>query len=212
MQTRLNTEELLQTAITALRKAGPGLPEALDQLPAPIYVTDAEGVLTYYNRACIPFSGRTPRVGEDKWCVTWELYTADGHRLPHDQCPMATAIHERRPVRGVEAIALRPDGTHVLFQPSPTPLYDTNGDFIGAINILAEIEGRKPARPLWTEAARYRRLAKSISDERAAEDMDALAATYESRALLGTPHRRFGGVNNVRMKSLMSSPAIALTS
>jgi PAS domain S-box-containing protein len=183
MHAQLDVEGLMHTAVKLAQNARNRLPEAFDELPTPGYVTDAEGVLTYYNRACILFSGRTPRVGEDKWCVTWELYTADGHRLPHDECPMATAIHERRPVRGVEAIALRPDGTHVLFQPSPTPLYDKDGDFIGAINILVDIGDRKPARPLWTEAARYRRLAKSILDERAAEDMDALATAYESGAL-----------------------------
>jgi CRP-like cAMP-binding protein len=183
MQTRLNTEELLQTAITALRKAGPGLPEALDRLPAPIYVTDAEGVLTHYNGACIPFAGRTPRLGEDKWCVTWELYTEDGRRLPHDQCPMAVAIHERRAVRGGEAIALRPDGTRVLFQPSPTPLFDEHGHFLGAINLLRELTDRNRAPSLWAEAARCRRLAKSINNERALQALDALATDYEGKAL-----------------------------
>jgi CRP-like cAMP-binding protein len=183
MKSHLNTEELLQTAITAFRKAGAGLPEALDRLPTPIYVTDAEGVLTHYNCACVPFAGRTPRVGEDKWCVTWELYTEDGRRLPHDQCPMAVAIHERRAVRGGEAIALRPDGTRVLFQPSPTPLFDEHGHFLGAINLLRELTDRNRAPSLWAEAARCRRLAKSINNERALQALDALATDYEGKAL-----------------------------
>jgi len=34
---------------------------------------------------------------------------------------------ERRPVRGEEAIAERPDGSRVAFVPYPTPLYDASG-------------------------------------------------------------------------------------
>jgi hypothetical protein len=50
----------------------------------------------------------------------------DGTPLPHDQCPMAIALKENRPVRGVEAVAERPDGTRVPFIPFPTPLRDTS--------------------------------------------------------------------------------------
>ena len=40
---------------------------------------------------------------------------------------MATAIKEKRVVRGMEAIAERPDGTRVPFEPYPTPLFDASG-------------------------------------------------------------------------------------
>jgi hypothetical protein len=56
---------------------------ALDELPAPIDVTDADGVITH-NPACLAFAGRVPAVGRDRWCVTWKLYTEDGAFLPHD--------------------------------------------------------------------------------------------------------------------------------
>ncbi len=52
----------------------PSLRAALDELPAAIYVTDAEGVITYFNPACIDFTGRRPEVGQDRWCVTWRLW------------------------------------------------------------------------------------------------------------------------------------------
>src|SRR4028118_1170738 len=94
----MNTETpdgMLRAAIGALRAGGPDLPRALDALPAPIYATDAEGVVTHYNRPCIAFAGRTPRVGLDSWCVTWKLYTEEGAHLPHDRCPMAGAGRER---------------------------------------------------------------------------------------------------------------------
>jgi two-component sensor histidine kinase len=58
---------------------------------------------------------------------------------------MAIALREDRPVRGVEAIAERPDGTRVPFVPYPTPLHDTQGKLIGAINMLVDITDRKQA-------------------------------------------------------------------
>lgn len=48
---------------------------------------------------------------------------------------MAVALKEGRPVRGVEAIAERPDGTRVPFIPFPTPLFDASGRVTGAINM-----------------------------------------------------------------------------
>ena len=58
---------------------------------------------------------------------------------------MAIALREDRPVRGMEAIAERPDGTRVPFIPYPTPLHDDNGKLIGAVNMLVDISERKRA-------------------------------------------------------------------
>jgi len=84
--------------------------ELLDALPVAVYVTDADGGIIFFNEACIEFSGRTPVIGSDRWCVTWRLLNPDGTPLPHDKCPMAVALKENRAVRGAEAIAERPDG------------------------------------------------------------------------------------------------------
>lgn len=116
----------------------------LEALPAAVYTTDAEGCITFYNRAAVELSGRTPQLG-DMWCVTWKLFNTDESPLPHDECPMAVALKENRPIRGVEAIAERPDGTRVPFVPYPTPLHDADGNLVGAINMLVDITERKQA-------------------------------------------------------------------
>ena len=118
--------------------------DLLEALPAAVYTTDAAGRITFNNKAAIDMAGRTPAAGQ-KWCVTWRLYTPDGAALPHDQCPMAIALKEDRPVRGAEAVAERPDGTRIPFIPYPTPLHDANGKLIGAINMLVDISDRKQA-------------------------------------------------------------------
>lgn len=116
--------------------------ELLYALPAAVYTTDAEGRINFYNPAAVELAGREPALG-DMWCVTWKLYRPDGSLLPHDQCPMAIALKEQRPVCGAEAIAERPDGTRVPFIPFPTPLRDAGGRVIGAVNMLVDISERR---------------------------------------------------------------------
>ena len=72
----------------------------LDALPAAIYMTDAAGRITFFNQAAVEFSGRTPEIGSDQWCVNWRLYWPDGRPMAHDECPMARALKEDRPIRG----------------------------------------------------------------------------------------------------------------
>ena len=124
---------------------GARLWDMLDVLPAAVYTTDADGRITFINKAAVDLWGATPEIGSSLWCGSWKLYRPDGSPLPLDQCPMAVAIRERRPVRGVEAILERPDGTRVAILPHPTPLYDASGAFVGAVNMLVDITHRKVA-------------------------------------------------------------------
>jgi signal transduction histidine kinase len=76
----------------------------------------------------------------------------DGTPLPHDQCPMAIALKEDRPVRGLEAVALRPDGSRVFFVPYPTTLHADGGELVGTVNVLVDITERKAAEDGLTAA------------------------------------------------------------
>jgi PAS domain-containing protein len=137
----ISPEDLLHTAVQAVRKGQAGFLAILDRFHLPIYVTDAGGVITYHNRACIDFAGRTPVLGEDSWCVSWKLYTLAGEPLPHDQCPMAVSLREGRPIRGAGAIAECPLGTRTMFMAYPTPLLDERGSVLAAGNILVPKTG-----------------------------------------------------------------------
>lgn len=68
-----------------VRESEQHMRDILEALPAAVYTTDAEGRITFYNRACIDLAGQTPQLG-DMWCVTWRLWNIDGSPLPHDQC------------------------------------------------------------------------------------------------------------------------------
>jgi PAS domain-containing protein len=169
-------------AVAAMQQDRARLAEILETLPAPIYVTDAEGVVLHFNSACIAFAGRQPVAGEDRWCVTWRLYDEGGAFIPHDSCPMAVAIRRRRPVRGVVAIAERPDGSRVMFLPYPTPIFSADGALVGAVNLLIDVTDQRQADSLRAQALRCRRLAQSIMDQRTVDTLLLMAAEYEEKA------------------------------
>lgn len=112
-------------------------------LPAAIYTTDAVGRITFFNEAAADLWGCRPELGQSEFCGSWKLFWADGTPMSHDECPMAMALKEKKPIRGMEAIAQRPDGTRVSFIPYPTPIFGSSGILIGAINMLVDISDRK---------------------------------------------------------------------
>jgi PAS domain-containing protein len=176
-----NAEQIVQVAVKALDGRPDGNP-TLDDLPTALYMTDREGVITWYNRACVDFAGRRPVANQDRWCVTWKLMTNDGAPLPHDQCPMAAAIKEQRSIRGVTAIAERPDGRRVAFQPYPTPLFDASGAFTGAVNLLVDITAARRRDEFLAHAQRCRRLSRTINDPETIANLQRMAEEYELTA------------------------------
>ncbi len=175
--------DLVDEAVCAISSGPDDFHAVLDGLPAPIYVTDNDGIITYFNQACVALAGRTPQCGRDKYCVTWKLYTTEGEFLPHDQCPMAIAIREQRAVRNVEAIAERPDGTTFNFMPFPTPWFDADGKMAGAVNLLLDITAQRGPDYLREQADKCRRLADAVTDRPTTETLHLMAAKYDAQAL-----------------------------
>lgn len=173
-------EALLEGAIAAVED-GDGYQAELDKIRAPIYVADEGGWITYWNQACVDFAGREPQLGEDRWCVTWKLFTIDGDPLPHSDCPMAVSIREQRSIRSEIAIAARPNGSRIAFRPYPTPLFDKSGNLKGAINMLIDISDEQSVA-LKDQAARCRRLANSTDDMAARDILRSMAAGYDQSA------------------------------
>jgi PAS domain S-box-containing protein len=173
-------EEFLDTALRAISAAAEWRP-VLDELPVPIYTTDPDGNVTYWNRACVEFAGRTPQLGKDRWCVTWRIFTTTGEFLPHDKCPMAQAVQQKRVVRDAVAIAERPDGTRRAFRPYPTPLFDGDGNLTGAVNMLIDVT-EEQSEALAQQAGRCRRLAKAIYNRDTSSVLCDMAEQFERTA------------------------------
>lgn len=173
-------QQYLDTALSALNDQG-DCRSALDALPVPAYTSDAEGSVTYWNRACVDFAGREPELGADRWCVTWQLYSTSGEFMPHEDCPMAEAIRAKKPVHGRIAIAARPDGKRRAFCAYPTPFFNDDGELAGAINLLIDVSDEQ-ALELEEQSARCRRLARATTDPSASEILLRMARNYDESA------------------------------
>jgi PAS domain S-box-containing protein len=128
-----------------LQRAERKLRDLLGALPAAVYVTDAEGHITYCNQSAVDLWGAEPRLGKDKWNELVSFYDADGSSMPLADCPTEIALKQGRMVRGREAIIERKDGTRVPINPYPTPLRDETGAIVGVVNMTVDIRERKQA-------------------------------------------------------------------
>jgi PAS domain S-box-containing protein len=173
-------EQILDSAVSAL-SSGDDWRAVLDGLPAPIYTTDADGAVTYWNAACVDFAGREPQLGRDRWCVTWQLFTMIGEPMKHEDCPMAQAVKQQVAIRDSIAIAERPDGSRLAFRPYPTPLFEADGTFKGAINILIDVTEQQ-SEALHEQADRCRRLADALYSRESSDVLQGMASRFEQTA------------------------------
>ena len=165
----------------------------LQALPAPVYTTDAEGGITFFNEAAVQLWGHRPKLG-DKWCGSWKLYYSDGRPMAHEDCPMAETLKTGKPVRGVEAFLERPDGARIPFEPYPTPLFDADGKLIGAINMMMDISYRSLGQQ---EAARLAAIVATSDDAIISKTLNGIVLSwnagaerifgYEPREMIGQP-------------------------
>ena len=167
-----------------------------------VYVTDADGRITMFNEAAAAMWGQRPVIGETMWCGSWRLFTDDGLPMSFDDCPLARSLKERRPIRGVEAVAERPDGTRVPFIPYPTPLLDADGALVGAVNVLVDISERKDAerhramlaREVDHRAKNLLAVVKSLVGLTKAGDLEGFRASLDGRiAALANAHSLLAG-------------------
>jgi PAS domain S-box-containing protein len=108
-------------------------------------MADVDGRLTFYNEAAARLWGHRPELGQSKFCGSYKLQRPDGTPLPHDASPLAMALKTKRPLRDVEVIAERPDGTRLSCLCHASPLFDAGGRLSGAVNTLIDRGQRQPA-------------------------------------------------------------------
>lgn len=153
--------------------------DILRALPEAVYLTDAEGRITFFNQAAAALWGRTPEIGPAEFYGSWKLFWPDGRPLPHAESPMAIALKERQLNRGHEIIAQRPDGSRVTVLAFPTPLFDADGELVGAVNMLVDVTHRSIA---YEEAQRFTAIVNSSDDAIVAKDLEGTIVSWNRGA------------------------------
>ena len=156
-----------------------GFRQIIEALPAAIYITDAEGRITFYNEAAVAFWGRRPSLGEDQFCGSWKLRRPDGTPLAHGDCPMAVALRTGRRLRGVEAVAERADGKLIPFAAYPTPIFGASSELMGAVNMLVDLSDRKRSEE---SARRLASIVQCCDDAIISEDLRGIISSWNEGA------------------------------
>ncbi|MDZ4287490.1 MAG: ATP-binding protein, partial [Prosthecobacter sp.] len=147
-------------------------------LPIAVYTCDTEGRITLFNEAAAALWGREPVLGHDRWCGSYRLYDAEGSPVLLDQCPLAQAVRDGRPIRDVELIIERPDHTRRHVLAFPEPIRDAAGAVTGAVNMLVDITESKQLKEV--------ELARDAAERANQAKADFLAAlSHELRNPLG---------------------------
>jgi PAS domain S-box-containing protein len=115
----------------------------LESLPVAIYTCDKNGLITFYNSQAAILWGRSPEIGKELWCGSWKIYSPDGEPLALDECPMAIVLKTGEVMEDCEILIERPDGSKVFVVPHPKPLFDDEGNIVGAVNMLVDVSRKK---------------------------------------------------------------------
>jgi PAS domain S-box-containing protein len=153
--------------------------QMLEQLPVAVYTCDLHGHVTQYNTAAAELWGSHPVIGKDMWHGSLKMYRADGTPLDYDDCPMAVTLRDRRPVHGHEVIIERPDGSTRRVAPFPSPLFNTEKEMVGAVNMLRDVTDEQVFRE---KSAYYTAIVSGSDDAIISKTLEGIVTSWNSAA------------------------------
>jgi PAS domain S-box-containing protein len=157
------------SALNAILSASDGI---LDLLPIATFICDAKGTILQFNRRAVELWGYPPKPGQ-----THIQFTKGARFFAPDGTPMSRSLITEvlatgKPMRDVERIVEKPDGSRMTVSASIDPLHNAKGEVIGAVNCFIDITERKRM-----DAALAQSRLHSLEQEQ------RLAATYEHAAI-----------------------------
>jgi signal transduction histidine kinase/CheY-like chemotaxis protein len=119
------------------------LPQSvIDRLPVAICICSApSGRILQFNRAAAELWGREPELDCDaaRYCGALKVLTGDGVHVSPARTAMAGLLETGVPVRGLEGIVVRPDGSQRKVIANIDAIRDQSGKIIGAMNLSQDI-------------------------------------------------------------------------
>lgn len=116
----------------------------IDALPAAAYTCDNAGLITYYNQAAADFWGREPELNSpaDRFCESFQMFDSDGTPVAHEDRWMAVALQNREVYHCKEIVIECDDGNRKTALAHVSPIRNSDGDVIGAVNVVVDISDR----------------------------------------------------------------------
>lgn len=185
--------------------------QVLEKLPVAAYTCDKEGLITYFNDAAARLWERTPELNDpkDRYCGSFKLYNKDGEFIPHDACWMARTLHEEREYAGQEILIECAMGKRIHVLAHAKPIYDIDGELLGAVNILVDITEQRRTQEALRQSEREKQgLIEAVSDLLFRLNREGVFLAYHtpSDAILAMPPVHFLGRN---IRDTMPAPMAA---
>jgi PAS domain S-box-containing protein len=119
--------------------------ELLDSLPVALYLCAQDGRLLRYNQRCAELWGRSPALPNpaERYCGFRRGFRSDGTPLDEFNCPVVEVLRHGTPVRDMEIVGERPDGSRANVVISIDPVRDEDGEILGALVCLQDLTQRK---------------------------------------------------------------------
>jgi PAS domain S-box-containing protein len=151
----------------------------LQALPVALYTLDTNGKVTFFNEAAAELWRSLPENGKDPLASACSLYWPDGTKLSYSACPMMQGLRNGEPLRDIELVAERADGTRLHLMVCVTPLFDETGALSGTVNLLIDLTERQQ-----TEIATQRLAAiiESSDDAILAKDLNGTIMSWNEGA------------------------------
>ncbi|WP_127124501.1 PAS domain-containing sensor histidine kinase [Pseudoflavitalea rhizosphaerae] len=133
--------ELPFSSLLPISSAGKSI---LNALPVAVYTCNVEGRITFFNEAAVNLWGYTPGIADEtlRYCACCKVFVDGAYVHPH-QTPMAIALQSGQSFRNVQAIVERPDGTKFHATVNVNPIFDDNGQLMGAVNVFLDTSDLK---------------------------------------------------------------------
>ncbi len=117
--------------------------EFASKLATPMFVTDADGKLVFYNEPAEDILGRSfaeaGEMGADEWATLFETEDLDGRPISLADMPAGVAFTERRPEHGT--IRIRGlDKVQRTISVTGFPLFAHTAEFVGVVAVFWEDE------------------------------------------------------------------------